>query len=114
MGDSLQGLGPGSLLGSGYVVTRPRAHAPDLLDQIRLAQRGLLAMTVEEIEQLCLQRRAGTVGVEIREERILHFLQHDRGVESRAETLGQRGFPRADRSFDRDVAELQGGPMISS
>ena len=65
-------------------------------------------MTVEEIEELRLQRGAGPVGVEIGEERILGFFQHDRRVEPRAEPLGERGLARADRAFDRDVAELQG------
>ena len=71
-------------------------------------------MAVEQVEQLRLQRGAGTVGVEIGEERILGFFQHDRRVEPCAKPLGERGFARADRAFDRDVAELQGGPMISS
>src|SRR4029077_13577316 len=79
-----------------------------------LAQAGLLAVAVEEVEELRLERAAGAVGVEVGEERGLHFLQHDRGVEPRAEALRHSGFARADRSFDRDVAELQGGPMISS
>ena len=66
-------------------------------------------MAVEQVEELRLQRGAGPVGVEVGEKRILGFLEHDRGVEPRAEPLGQRGLARADRSFDRDVAELQGG-----
>src|SRR2546423_15481987 len=61
-----------------------------------------------------LQRGAVTVRVEIGEKRILAFLQQDRRVEPRAETLRQRGFARADRAFYRDVAERQGGRMISS
>ena len=57
---------------------------------------------------------ARAAGVEISEERVLRFLQHDRRIESRAEAFGQRGFACTDRSFDRDVAELQRGTMISS
>ena len=71
-------------------------------------------MAVEQVEELGLQRGAGPVGVEVGEKRILGFLEHDRRVEARAEPLGQRGLAGADRTFDRDVAELQGGPMISS
>ena len=71
-------------------------------------------MAVEQIEELRLQRGAGPVGVEVGEERILGVFEDERRVEPRAEPLGQRRFARADRSFDRDVAELQGGPMISS
>ena len=65
-------------------------------------------MTVEEIEELRLQRGAGTVGVEIGEERILGFFQHDCRVEPCAQPHGERGLARSDRAFDRDVAELQG------
>ena len=85
-----------------------------LAEEVGLPQRRLLAVAVEQVEELRLQRRAGTVGVEVGEERILGFFEHDRRVEARAEPLGQRGLARADRPFDRDVAELQGGPMISS
>ena len=86
----------------------------DLAEEIRLAERRLLAMAVQQIEELGLQRGAGPVGVEVGEKRIVGFLEHDRRIEPRAESFGQRGFARADRSLDRDVAELQGGPMISS
>ena len=85
-----------------------------LAEEIRLPQRRLLPVAVEQIKELRLERGARTVGVEIGEERVFHFLEHDRGVEARAETLRQSGFARADRSFDGDVPELQGGPMISS
>jgi len=67
-------------------------------------------VAVQQIEQLCLQRGTGTIGVEIGEERILCFLQHDGRVEACAKPFGQCGFARADRAFDRDVAKLQGGP----
>ena len=71
-------------------------------------------MSVEQIEQLGLQRGARTVRVEVGEEWILRLLEHDSRVETRAEPLGQRRFAGADRTFDRDVAEVQGAPMISS
>ena len=81
----------------------------DLAEEIGLTQRDLLAMAVEQIEELRLQRGAGTVGVEIGEKRILGFFEDDRRVEPRAEPFGQRGLARADGPFDRDVTELQGG-----
>ena len=65
-------------------------------------------MPIEEIKKLRLQRRARTARVEVGEERIVRFLQHDRRIEPRAETLRKSGLARTDRSFDRDVAELQG------
>ena len=86
----------------------------DLAEEVRLPQRRLLTMAVEQIEELRLQRRAGTVGVEVGEKRILGVFEDERRVEPRAEPLCQRGLAGADRSFDRDVAELQGAPMISS
>ena len=85
-----------------------------LAEQVGLAQRGLLTMAVEQIEELRLQRRAGPVGVEVGEKRILLFLEHDGGVESCAQPFGERRLARADRSFNRDVAEVHAGPMISS
>ena len=48
----------------------------------------------------------GASGVEVGEERILRFVEHHRRVEPRAETIGQRGLADAERSLDRDVAEL--------
>ena len=79
-----------------------------LAEKIRLAQRGLLTMAVEEVEELRLKRGARAVGVEVAQKRVLHFLQHDCGVESSAEALRECGLARANRSFNRDVAELQG------
>jgi hypothetical protein len=42
-----------------------------LAEQVRLPERRLLPVAVEEVEQLGLQRRAGPVRVEVREERIV-------------------------------------------
>jgi HEAT repeat protein len=47
-------------------------------------------MAAEQVEELRLQRRAGPPGVEVGEERILGFLEHDRGVEPRGQPLGER------------------------
>ena len=71
-------------------------------------------MPLEQVEELRLQCRARAIGIEVREKRILGVFEHKRGVEAGGEPLGKRGFARADRSFDRDVAELQVAPMISS
>ena len=76
-------------------------------EQIGLAHRRLLPVPVQQIEELCLERGAGFVGVEVGEKRVLGFLQHDRGIEPRAEPLGERGFTGADRPLDGDVAERQ-------
>ena len=86
----------------------------DLIEEVGLPERGLLPVAVEQIKKLRLERRTGTVGIEVGEERILGFFQHHRGVEARAEPLGENGFACADRTFNRDVAEGQGGTMISS
>ena len=80
-----------------------------LAEEIGLAERDLLAMAVEQVEELCLQGRAGAIGVEVGEEGVLGFLEDDRGIEPRAEPFGQRGLARADGTFDREVAELQDG-----
>ena len=73
-----------------------------------LPDRRLLAMAAQQIEELRLQRRAGPIGVEVGEKRVLGFLQHDGCIEMRADAFGQCGFACADRSLDRDVAELHG------
>ena len=64
-------------------------------------------MAIEQVEELRLQRSARAIRVEIREERIVHFLEHDCRIEPGAEPFGERGLARTDRAFDRDVAELQ-------
>src|SRR5947199_163282 len=85
-----------------------------LSEQIGLPQRRLLPMPVEKIEELRLQRRARTIGVEVGEKGIVGLLEHDRRVEARAESFGERSLAGTDWSFNRDVSELQGAPMISS
>ena len=70
-------------------------------------------MAIEQVEELGLQRGAGAVGVEVGEKRIVDLLEDDRRVEARAEPLRQRRLAGADRTFDRDVAEVQATPMIS-
>ena len=64
-------------------------------------------MTIQQIEQLGLQRGAGPVGVEIREERILLIFTHVRGVEPRREPLCESGLAGADGAVDRDVSKVQ-------
>ncbi len=65
-------------------------------------------MAIQQIEQLRLQRRAGAIGVEVGEERIVGFLEDGGGIQPRREPFGQRGFAGTDRAFNRDVAKLQG------
>src|SRR5512143_704145 len=71
-------------------------------------------MPLKKVEELCLECGAGPVGVEIREERILRVLEYERRVKPGCEPLCERGLACTNRSFDRDVAELQGATMISS
>src|SRR5262245_43808240 len=65
-------------------------------------------MAAQQIEELGLQRGSGTISIEVGEKRIVAFLEYDRCIEACAEPLGQRSLAGADRTFDRDVAELQG------
>src|SRR4026208_102388 len=71
-------------------------------------------MPVEEIEKLRLQSRARTIRVKVGEKGILRFFQDHGRVETRSKSFGQLCFSCADRTFDRDVAEVQSAPMISS
>ena len=78
-----------------------------LAEEVRLSQRRLLPVAPEEVEQLRLKSRPGTIGVEIGQERVLGVFEDDGRVEAAGQALGQHGLADADRSFDRDVAELQ-------
>ena len=60
-------------------------------------------MTVEQVEELCLQRRTRPPAVEVREERILRLLEHVGGIERVASRSASERLADADRSFDRDV-----------
>jgi len=66
-------------------------------------------MAVQQVKELRLECGAGAIRVEVGQERVLGFLEDDRGVEARAEPFSQRRFSRADRTLDRDVPELQSG-----
>ena len=83
-------------------------------EQIGLTKRHLLPVPRQQVEELRLQRGAGSVRVEVGDEGIVGLLEDDRRVEARAEARGQRRFADADGAFDRDMAKLQGDPMISS
>jgi len=85
-----------------------------LAEEVRLAQRHLLPVPVEQIEELGLKRSAGTIGVEISQERILGIFEDHRRIEARRKPFSQCGLADTDRPFDRDVPEVQVGPMISS
>src|SRR5262245_38215724 len=60
-------------------------------------------MAVQQIEELCLQCRARTTGIEVGQERILGLFEHGGCVETGSEARGERSLADADRSFDRDV-----------
>src|SRR4029077_16271355 len=64
-------------------------------------------MAIEQIEQLRLQRRAGTIGVEVGEKRVVGILAHDRRIETGGEAFGQSGLASANRTVDCDVVEVQ-------
>ena len=92
-----------------------RELPPFVIGCLRFALAGGLALLWVALSgQLRLQRSARPVAVEVAEERILRFFENERGVEPRREPLRECRFACADRTFDRDVAELQGAPMISS
>ena len=59
-------------------------------------------------EELRLERGAGTISVEIRQERVVGVVQHDRRVEARAKPIGQQRFSDAGWSLDGDITEVQG------
>ena len=84
------------------------------LNRSALADRRLLAMTVQQIEELRLQGGARPVGVEVGEKRVLGFLQHDGGIETRAEAFGECGFACADRSLRSRCGGTARRTMISS
>jgi hypothetical protein len=74
-----------------------------LSEQVRLPQSDELAVAVEQIEQLRLQRGAGAAGVEVGKKRILRVLEHGGSVEPRRHTLGESGLPDAEWAFNGDV-----------
>jgi hypothetical protein len=65
-------------------------------------------VTIDQKEQLRLQRGARTIGVEVGKKGIVGVFEDERGVEACAEPLCQRGLPGPDWTFNRDVAEVQG------
>jgi hypothetical protein len=65
-------------------------------------------MSIEQVEELGLERRSRSIGVEIGEKGIVGLFVHDGRFESRAEPFGQRRLADADRSLERDMAKLQG------
>src|SRR5215467_15411897 len=93
--------------GKDLVLVEQIVRDRDLAEKIRLTERNLLAVSVQQVEQLCLEGRARAVGVEIGQERVVGFFEDDGGVETCAESFGQRSFSRSNRTLDRDVPELQ-------
>ena len=60
-------------------------------------------MAIQQVEQLGLERGAGASGIEVCEERVVGFFQHDRGIETGSDAPGKGGLADTDRSFDGDV-----------
>ena len=79
-----------------------------MVEQVPLANRKLLSMAGERKEKLRLKRRAAALGIKIGQERIVRLIEDDRGVEPSGQTLGERRLAEADRSFNRQVPEVQG------
>ena len=84
------------------------------IEQIRLAQRGLLPVPGENREQLALERRPRPPVVEIPNKRIVGFVQNDCGVESGTEVLRECRLADAYRTLDGDIAEVQYTRQYSS
>jgi hypothetical protein len=71
-------------------------------------------VTPEQIEQLRLQRRTRSIGVEVGEERVVRIFEDERRIEPRREALRERRLADADRPFNRDVAKLQRARSIAA
>jgi hypothetical protein len=67
-------------------------------------------MARQREEELSLEAGTRTFPVEVCEKRILRFVEDDRRVEARPESIGEQGLAQADRPFDGDVSEIQGSP----
>src|SRR6185437_11638777 len=79
-----------------------------LAEKIRLPQLCLLTMAREREEELGLERRARASRVEVGKEWIVGVVENDRGFETCAKTIGQRGFAHTGRPFDGQMTELHG------
>ena len=58
-------------------------------EQIRLSERGELAMSVQQIEELRLERRSWASGVEVGQERVGALLEHGGGIETSSQAPGK-------------------------
>ena len=67
-----------------------------LAEEIELAQRGLLPMACQRVEELRLERGAGAARLSVGEERIVGFVEDDRRIEAGAETIGEPRLADAD------------------
>jgi hypothetical protein len=64
-------------------------------------------MAREREEELGLKSGAGSIAVEIGQERILGLVEHHGGVEARTEAIGQQRFSDACRPFDGDISKVE-------
>src|SRR4051812_19844882 len=75
-------------------------------EEVALPEQRLLAVAGERVEELCLERRAGTAAMEVGEERIVGFVEDDGGVQPRAQAIRERRFADACGPFNGEVTEL--------
>jgi hypothetical protein len=80
-----------------------------LAEEVRLPQRLLLPVAVEQEEQLRLEGGARLVGVEVGQERVVRFLQDRRRIDVRGQPLGQRRLADTGGPFEGYITEIQGG-----
>ena len=76
-----------------------------LQEQIGLALAGELAVTVEQVEELRLERRAGPIGVEVGEKRVLGVFEDGGASSLRASRSASRVLPDPDRAFDGEIVK---------
>ena len=83
-------------------------------NQLDAFEDGDLKPADVTVEELSLKRGAGTIAVEVGQERILAIFENECGVDACGQPFCEYGLARADGTLDGDVPELQCEPMISS
>ena len=85
-----------------------------LAEEIGLPQRRLLAVARQCEKELGLESGARSPALRVGEERVVEVVEYDRRVEALAQAVGESRLANADRSLDRDVAEIQGRAKYTS
>ena len=80
-----------------------------LAEEVALAERLLLAVPREQVEQLGLEGGAGAAGLAVGGKRVLDLVEDEARVESLTEALGEHGLADAGRALDREVARVHDG-----